>query len=84
MKLPDGIDPATPVGELTDEQIASIAGAFSIQKRWANATPEQRAEHGRKSVATRKRNLTPEQISENCRKGGLARARKAGQKIKEE
>lgn len=82
MKLPEGIDPTTPIGELTEDQIISIAASIRVSRRWAKTGPRKRKEFGKKVVATRQANLTPEEISANCRKGGLARARNAGQKLR--
>lgn len=44
----------------------------SLKRFWANKTPEERAEWGRKTARIRNENSTPEQRAEWSRKAGLA------------
>lgn len=84
MKLPEGIDPSTPVGELTDEQIATLAASFAAHKRWAGVSAAKRHKHGKMLAKARAENMTQEQRSAIARKAGQQRAINAGQKLRKD
>jgi len=63
-KLPQGINPQTPIGNLTFEQIKEICAAAAPLLGFSLWTPESRAAHG-KLISDAKRNkMTPERRRE--------------------
>lgn len=84
MKLPEWLDPATPVGQLTDEQLNRLAASVVASRRWQKATAEDRAAQGAMLANKRRRNMTKAQRSAIAKNAGIARAVKAGQKLRPE
>lgn len=73
MRLPEGIDPQTPVGELTAEQLRSLAASVVASRRWEKATKKDRAAQGH-MLAQKRRRMTKAQRTEIARNAGLASA----------
>ncbi len=75
--LPDDIDPATPVGELSESDLLRIMGSVNGQLRWRGKSARAKSAHGKAMSAARMEGMTAEQRSEVARKAVMARWAKA-------
>ena len=74
MQLPRGIDPHTPVGQLTDEELARLAASVQAQRKWAKVTPAARSRAGKRAARGRMERMTAAERQAVASRAGQASA----------
>lgn len=71
--LPVGIDPKTPVGQLTQDDLIRIAASVRGALRWSKVSARKKKAHSKMMVDAKFKETTPEQRSAMAKKAVRAR-----------